>query len=36
MEIAEYANKLTGIQDMELFERHGDPVEERSFAKLCI
>lgn len=34
MEIAEYANKLTGIQDMELFERHGEPVEERSFAKL--
>lgn len=34
MEIAEYANKLTGIQDMELFERHGVPVEERCFAKL--
>ena len=33
MEIAEYANKLTGIQDMELFERHGAPVEERMFAQ---
>ena len=34
MEIAEYANKLTGIQNMELFERHGKPVEEKSFAGL--
>ena len=25
--------KLTGIQDMELFERHGAPVEERMFAQ---
>ena len=34
MEIAEYANKLIGICDMELFERHGDPVEEKNFAQL--
>ena len=31
VEIAEYANQLAGIQDMELFERHGRPVEESSF-----
>ena len=31
VEIAEYANQLAGIQDMELFERHGKPVEESSF-----
>lgn len=28
VEIAEYANHLTGITDMELFERHGKPVTE--------
>lgn len=32
MEIAEYANRIAGITDMELFERHGKPVEERSFS----
>ena len=31
MEIALYANALLGIKDMELFERHGAPVEEKSF-----
>ena len=31
VEIAEYANQLAGIQDMELFERHGKPVEESFF-----
>lgn len=34
MEIAQYANALAGISDMELFERHGRPVEERSFTDL--
>ena len=28
VEIAGYANSLSGITDMELFERHGRPVEE--------
>ena len=32
IEIASYANKLAGIEDMELFERHGVPVEEKTFA----
>ena len=32
VEIAEYANRLAGITDMELFERHGAPVQEESFA----
>ena len=32
IEIASYANKLAGIEDMELFERHGAPVEEKTFA----
>ena len=31
MEVAKYANHLTGIEDMELFERHGEPVDERTF-----
>lgn len=29
VEIAEYAGKLAGMTDMELFERHGKPVEEK-------
>ena len=32
VEIASYANALAGITDMELFERHGAPVEERCFS----
>ena len=32
MEVAKYANHLTGIEDMELFERHGEPVDERIFS----
>ena len=32
MEVAQYANRLTGIEDMELFERHGEPVDERTFS----
>lgn len=31
VEIAEYANSLAGIRDMELFERHGEPVREETF-----
>ena len=31
VEIAEYANRLAGITDMELFERHGAEVAERKF-----
>lgn len=31
-EIAEYASKIAGIGDMEIFQRHGAPVEEHSFA----
>ena len=31
VEIASYANHLAGITDMELFERHGEPVEECTF-----
>ena len=34
MEIAQYANRLTGIQDIELFDRHGAAVEERHFENL--
>ena len=30
-EIAEYANRLVGISDMELFQRHGCPVCEKKF-----
>ena len=32
MEIASYANALAGIDSVELFERHGKPVEEQEFA----
>ena len=32
MEVAQYANHLTGIEDMELFEPHGEPVDERTFS----
>ena len=32
MEVAKYANHLTGIEDIELFERHGEPVDERTFS----
>jgi DNA helicase-2/ATP-dependent DNA helicase PcrA len=31
VEISTYANELAGHLDVELFERHGKPVEERSF-----
>ena len=34
IEIASYANQLAGIEDMELFERHGAPVEEKIFANM--
>lgn len=34
VEIASYANRLAGITDMELFERYGEPVEERTFADM--
>ena len=34
MEIAQYANQLAGISDIELFDRHGEAVEEKRFAKL--
>lgn len=34
VEIASYANRLAGITDMKLFERHGEPVEERTFADM--
>ena len=34
IEIASYANKLAGITDVELFERHGKPVVEREFLGL--
>lgn len=33
MEIAAYANHLAGITDMDVFERHGSPVRERTFTK---
>ena len=32
VEIASYANQLAGITDMDLFDRHGDPVEEIVFS----
>ena len=32
IEIASYANALAGIDSVELFERHGKPVEEQEFA----
>lgn len=31
VEIASYANQLTGVTDVRLFERHGKPVEEQIF-----
>ena len=31
VEIASYANSMAGITDMELFQRHGMPVEEKTF-----
>lgn len=31
LEIARYAESITGVRDLELFERHGREVEERSF-----
>lgn len=31
VEIAEYAGRLAGTEGLELFERHGDPVQEKSF-----
>ena len=34
MEIAQYANQLTGISDIELFDRHGETVEEKNFDSL--
>lgn len=34
VEIASYANKITNVQGVELFERHGRPVEEKSFSTL--
>lgn len=34
MEIAGYANRLAGITDMDIFERHGSAVEERGFASM--
>lgn len=30
VEIAEYANKIANVSDIEIFERHGKPVEERT------
>lgn len=33
VEIASYAAKLTGITDLELFERHGKEVEEQKFSE---
>ncbi len=32
LEIAEYANQMAGIRDMEIFQRHGLPVEEKRFS----
>ena len=34
IEIASYANQLAGIIEVELFERHGKPVEEKEFPGL--
>lgn len=34
VEIAQYANALTGITDMELFERHGAPVTEKKLSSM--
>ena len=32
VEISSYANALTGVDDVELFDRHGKPVTEQNFA----
>ena len=34
IEVASYANQLAGITEVELFERHGKPVEEKEFPGL--
>lgn len=34
VEIASYANKITNVQGVELFERHGRSVEEKTFSAL--
>lgn len=34
VQIASYANKITNVQGVELFERHGRPVEEKTFSAL--
>lgn len=34
VEISEYANRIAHISGMELFERHGRPVEEQTFGSL--
>lgn len=34
MEIASYANSITNVKGVELFERHGKEVEEKSFAAM--
>ena len=34
VEIASYANSMAGITDMELFQRHGMPVEEKTFSNV--
>ncbi len=34
VEIASYANRLGRITDMELFERHGEEVEEKAFSSM--
>lgn len=34
VEIAEYASWLAGITDMELFQRHGQPVTEQSYSDM--
>lgn len=34
VEISEYANRLSGISDMELFERHGRAVQEKVFDEM--
>lgn len=34
VEISSYANALTGVDDVELFDRHGKPVTEKTFSSL--
>ena len=31
VEIADYANRIAADEEMEIFQRHGSPVEEKSF-----